>query len=108
MIINVVTAITCASNLRRLHNYGANVVGAHHHSRIPLTQPEHEPCRSTPSEETLVRSLRRPRQLSPRGQLDVLRFQQPAKYRAGEELEIELAPGRTPGIPFSRGRFHLV
>src|SRR6267378_1005716 len=46
--------------------------------------------------------------LAPGDQLDVLRGEQLAKFRAGEEIEIALTPGRAPSVAFARGGFQFI
>src|SRR6266478_1830389 len=46
--------------------------------------------------------------LAPSDKLDVLRGEQLAKFLAGEEIEIALAPGRAPSVAFARGGFQFI
>ena len=48
------------------------------------------------------------RQFAPGDELNLLFSEQLTKFRAGEEIEIALAPGRSPSVALARGSFHFV
>ena len=47
-------------------------------------------------------------QFPPRDELDLLLLKQLAKFLAGEEIEVTLAPGSAPSVALASGGFHFV